>query len=101
MEITQHAKYNCTFCGKVTVKRTNVGIWNCRACGKTVAGGGSCHPSPPSRATRGKPSTPRANGRLSSRVPLLVGDAVLTPLASLHRRHPRRCRHALNTPSSP
>ena len=49
MEITQHAKYNCTFCGKVTVKRTNVGIWNCRACGKTVAGGGSCHPSPPLR----------------------------------------------------
>jgi large subunit ribosomal protein L37Ae len=69
MEITQHAKYTCTFCGKVgrwrgvvwcgvldraphssrhpppatipqdTVKRTNVGIWKCKACRKVVAGG--------------------------------------------------------------
>lgn len=39
MEITQHAKYTCTFCGKVTVKRHSVGIWNCKSCGKTVAGG--------------------------------------------------------------
>jgi hypothetical protein len=39
MEITQHAKYTCTFCGKVTVKRTSVGIWNCKSCHKTVAGG--------------------------------------------------------------
>ncbi|RYP31816.1 hypothetical protein DL770_009474 [Monosporascus sp. CRB-9-2] len=33
MEITQHAKYT------VTVKRGAVGIWNCKSCGKTVAGG--------------------------------------------------------------
>jgi ribosomal protein L37AE/L43A len=39
MEITQHAKYTCTFCGKVNVKRHSVGIWNCRSCRKTVAGG--------------------------------------------------------------
>jgi ribosomal protein eL43 len=39
MEITQHARYVCTFCGKTTVKRHSVGIWNCRACNKTVAGG--------------------------------------------------------------
>ncbi|KAK4986883.1 60S ribosomal protein L43 [Elasticomyces elasticus] len=39
MEITQHARYTCTFCGKTTVKRHSVGIWNCRACKKTVAGG--------------------------------------------------------------
>jgi ribosomal protein eL43 len=39
MEITQHAKYVCTFCGKTTVKRHSVGIWNCKACNKTVAGG--------------------------------------------------------------
>lgn len=38
-EITQHAKYTCTFCGKTTVKRHSVGIWTCRACKKTVAGG--------------------------------------------------------------
>lgn len=28
-----------TFCGKVTVKRGAVGIWNCKSCDKTVAGG--------------------------------------------------------------
>jgi ribosomal protein L37AE/L43A len=39
MEITQHAKYVCTFCGKTTVKRHSVGIWDCRSCKKTVAGG--------------------------------------------------------------
>ena len=39
MEITQHAKYVCTFCGKTTVKRHSVGIWNCKSCNKTVAGG--------------------------------------------------------------
>lgn len=39
MEISQHAKYSCTFCGKVTVKRQAVGIWTCKACKKTVAGG--------------------------------------------------------------
>ncbi|KIH88297.1 60S ribosomal protein l37a [Sporothrix brasiliensis 5110] len=38
-EITQHAKYTCTFCAKNTVKRTNVGIWQCKACKKTIAGG--------------------------------------------------------------
>jgi len=39
MEITQHAKYVCTFCGKTTVKRHSVGIWTCKACKKSVAGG--------------------------------------------------------------
>ena len=39
MEITQHARYVCTFCGKTTVKRHSVGIWKCRGCKKTVAGG--------------------------------------------------------------
>lgn len=39
MEITQHAKYTCTFCGKNTVKRHSVGIWKCKGCQKTVAGG--------------------------------------------------------------
>lgn len=39
MEITQHAKYVCTFCGKTTVKRHSVGIWTCKSCKKTVAGG--------------------------------------------------------------
>lgn len=39
MEITQHARYTCTFCGKDSVKRTAVGIWHCKGCGKTLAGG--------------------------------------------------------------
>ncbi|CAG8559216.1 15497_t:CDS:2 [Funneliformis caledonium] len=39
MEITQHAKYTCNFCGKDTVKRKAVGIWHCRACKKVLAGG--------------------------------------------------------------
>jgi len=39
MEVTQHARYTCTFCGKDSVKRTAVGIWNCRSCKKTIAGG--------------------------------------------------------------
>ena len=39
MEVTQHAKYTCTFCGKDAMKRSCVGIWKCRACKKVVAGG--------------------------------------------------------------
>ena len=39
MEITQHARYVCTFCGKTAVRRHSVGIWNCKSCKKTVAGG--------------------------------------------------------------
>ena len=39
MEISQHSKYTCMFCGKNTVKRSAVGIWKCKACGKTYAGG--------------------------------------------------------------
>ena len=39
MEITQHARYVCTFCGKTTVRRHSVGIWDCKSCKKTVAGG--------------------------------------------------------------
>jgi len=39
MEVTQHAKYNCSFCGKNSVKRQATGIWNCARCKKTMAGG--------------------------------------------------------------
>ena len=31
--------YACAFCGKNTVKRSCVGIWECKKCGKVVAGG--------------------------------------------------------------
>jgi large subunit ribosomal protein L37Ae len=53
MEITQHAKYTCTFCGKVTVRRQAVGIWDCKSCKRTVAGGAytvSCV-KPPSQSS--------------------------------------------------
>lgn len=39
IEISQHARYTCTFCGKVSVKRNATGIWDCKSCGKTIAGG--------------------------------------------------------------
>ncbi|KAG0224828.1 60S ribosomal protein L43 [Actinomortierella wolfii] len=39
MEITQHSKYTCTFCGRDAVKRQAVGIWGCRGCKKVMAGG--------------------------------------------------------------
>ncbi|OLL24214.1 60S ribosomal protein L43 [Neolecta irregularis DAH-3] len=39
MEISQHARYICTFCGKNCVKRKAVGIWHCSGCKKTLAGG--------------------------------------------------------------
>merc|ERR1719215_1365155 len=41
MEISQHSKYYCSFCGKDKMKRKAVGIWFCddKNCRKTVAGG--------------------------------------------------------------
>ena len=39
IEITQHATYTCAFCGKQSVKRRAVGIWDCKGCGKSLAGG--------------------------------------------------------------
>uniref|UniRef100_A0A2K6BM20 Large ribosomal subunit protein eL43 n=2 Tax=Macaca nemestrina TaxID=9545 RepID=A0A2K6BM20_MACNE len=39
IEISQQAKYTCSFCGKTKMKRRAVGIWLCGSCMKTVAGG--------------------------------------------------------------
>ncbi len=39
IEISQHAHYTCTFCGKDTVRRVATGIWRCSACRKVVSGG--------------------------------------------------------------
>ena len=39
MEVTQHSRYICTFCGKKSVKRQATGIWHCTRCQKTMAGG--------------------------------------------------------------
>uniref|UniRef100_A0AAZ3PNT9 60S ribosomal protein L37a n=2 Tax=Oncorhynchus tshawytscha TaxID=74940 RepID=A0AAZ3PNT9_ONCTS len=43
IEISQHAKYTCSFCGKTKMKRRAVGIWHCGSCMKTVAGGAWTH----------------------------------------------------------
>merc|ERR1711957_70745 len=41
MEISQHARYICSFCGKENMKRKAVGIWRCgnNNCRVVVAGG--------------------------------------------------------------
>ncbi|PGH23750.1 60S ribosomal protein L37a [Polytolypa hystricis UAMH7299] len=52
MEISQHARYTCTFCGKDSVKRLSVGIWECKSCKKTVAGGAWTVSTPAAAATR-------------------------------------------------
>ncbi len=39
MEVSQHSKFFCEFCGKFAVKRKAVGIWGCKDCGKVKAGG--------------------------------------------------------------
>ncbi|NXO02524.1 RL37A protein, partial [Rhinopomastus cyanomelas] len=39
IEISQHARYTCSFCSKTKMKREAVSIWHCGSCMKTVAGG--------------------------------------------------------------
>lgn len=39
IEVQQHSKYLCPFCGKTSVKRRATGIWHCSGCQKTIAGG--------------------------------------------------------------
>ncbi len=39
IEILQRTKYVCPFCGKNSIRRHAVGIWRCKACRRTVAGG--------------------------------------------------------------
>ncbi|XP_051010588.1 60S ribosomal protein L37a-like [Acomys russatus] len=38
IEISQHAKYTCSFCGRTKMKRQTIGLWHCGSCMKTVAG---------------------------------------------------------------
>ncbi|KAL1839282.1 hypothetical protein VTJ49DRAFT_1682 [Mycothermus thermophilus] len=51
-EVAQHAKYTCTFCGKDSVRRTAVGIWSCKSCKKTMAGGAYTVSTPAAAAMR-------------------------------------------------
>ncbi len=39
IEEQQRKKYPCKKCGKIAVKRVGTGIWRCKACGYTFAGG--------------------------------------------------------------
>ncbi|CAD7932691.1 unnamed protein product [Amoebophrya sp. A25] len=39
IEVTQRAKYLCPHCGKTAVKRKAAGIWGCKPCSRTYAGG--------------------------------------------------------------
>jgi len=39
IEIAQHSKYHCAFCGKDSMKREVTGIWQCKPCNRRVAGG--------------------------------------------------------------
>ncbi|XP_053993488.1 60S ribosomal protein L37a-like [Hylaeus volcanicus] len=39
IEISQHTRYMCPFCGKVSVRQAVVGIWCCRGCNRKMAGG--------------------------------------------------------------
>ena len=39
IEILQRTKYTCPFCGKNSVRRAAVGIWKCKACRRSIAGG--------------------------------------------------------------
>merc|ERR1712179_641017 len=39
MEVTQHMRHTCTFCGKESMKRSATGLWKCKPYRRTVAGG--------------------------------------------------------------
>ncbi len=54
LEISQHAKHFCSFCGKFAFKRKAVGIWRCTvsSCGRTQAGGAYTLATPNSTTVR-------------------------------------------------
>ncbi|KAJ3427008.1 60S ribosomal protein L37A [Anaeramoeba flamelloides] len=41
IEVAQHSRFTCPFCGKDAVKRDSWGIWLCTKCKHTMAGGAS------------------------------------------------------------
>ncbi len=53
MEVSQHSKYMCTFCGKTSVKRECTGIWKCKSCTRTIAGGAYVLNTPSAVTVRG------------------------------------------------
>jgi large subunit ribosomal protein L37Ae len=43
---TQKKTYECKACGKTSVKRDVVGVWNCRSCNVKFAGGAYAYVTP-------------------------------------------------------
>ena len=39
LEISSHSRHFCHWCGRFSIRRQAVGIWKCKKCLKTVAGG--------------------------------------------------------------
>ena len=70
-EVSQHAKYLCDFCGKFSVKRQAVGIWNCKDCGKTKAGGAYVLNTP--SAVTARCATAAAGRRMAAQRPDICG----------------------------
>lgn len=88
MEVTQHAKYTCTFCGKTTVRRHSTGIWNCKSCKRTIAGGAYivAYVSPPRHLV---------SGAFTTRRPWSVAAGRARKL-TLSMQHPRCRRYAIH-----
>merc|ERR550525_1087237 len=51
-EISQRGRYRCQFCGKAKMMRQVVGIWKCRSCRITIAGGAYALTTPPASSCR-------------------------------------------------
>ncbi len=48
----KQAKYKCEACGKMTVRRVSTGIWRCRHCNATYAGGAYTMTTPEGEVAR-------------------------------------------------
>lgn len=52
VEVQQHSKYTCVFCGKDSVKRVVTGIWKCGSCSKVQSGGAFVLATPAATSVR-------------------------------------------------
>ncbi|KAK4173108.1 ribosomal protein L37ae [Triangularia setosa] len=52
IEAPQHARYLCPFCGRNSIKRASTGIWQCKGCNKTMAGGAYLFSTPAAATVR-------------------------------------------------
>lgn len=52
VEVQQHSKYTCVFCGKDSVKRVVTGIWKCGSCNKVQSGGAFVLATPAATSVR-------------------------------------------------